>query len=297
MRITIILGRMIYMKKWIVITLIFVLLTSSVSYGSIDDKLSNHWAKSHIDIAFVAYYFPYLAKNSFEKFDPSGPISEQDFNLSLNSLLKDYEFEATELGGLYNISRGDMVNILANKLLKVGITNESGSKMPFIDINTMKPNSIELLGLLYNRGIIKGDSNSTFGPGRSLSQVESIIILQRVKGVLEEINNIAFETLGIVQTFNNQEEIIVTNNENKILVTITKEFPTPGYTLSVKKILKAGTDYKIYFNITPPKPDSIQLQVITYKTLTMEIEKSKLGNPPYNFTFDGYNKISIKESM
>lgn len=285
------------MKKWIIIMIIGVLLTSSIAFGSMEDKLSNHWAKKDIDISFVAYYFSYLARNNFEKFEPSGPISEQEFNLSLNSLLKDYEFETSELGGTANMSRGDMVSILGNKLLKVGITNDNSSNIPFIDTNTMNSNSVELLKLLFNRGIIKGDSNSSFGPARGLSQVEAIIILQRVKAVLEEMNNIAFETLGIVQTFNNQEEIIVTNNDSKILVTITKEFPTPGYTLSVKKILKAGSDYKIYFNITPPKPDSIQLQVITYKTLTMEIEKSKLGNPPYNFTFDGYNKISIKQSL
>lgn len=285
------------MKKWIILILIGLLLISTVSFGTIGDKLSNHWAKDEIDKVFVAYYFPYLAKDNFEKFDPSGPISEQNFNLSLNSLLKDFEFEVKGLGGTYHMSRGDMVNILGSKLSDIGIKDEASSNIPFIDTNTMNGNSIVLLRLLYNQGIIKGDSNSTFGPERGLSQVEAIIILQRVKGVLEEMNNIAFETLGIVQTFNNQEEIIITNEDNKVLVTITKEFPTPGYSMSVQKIMRTGGDYKIYFNITPPNPDSIQLQVITYKTLTMEIEKSKLGTPPYKFTFDGYNKISIKESM
>lgn len=285
------------MKKWIILILIFGLLTTTISFGTIGDKLSNHWAKNEIDKVFVAHYFSYLAKNNFEKFDPSGPISEQDFNLSLNSLLKDFEFEVKGLGGTYHMSRGDMINILGSKLLEVGIKDEAGSNIPFMDTNTMSGNSIVLLRLLYNQGIIKGDSNSTFGPGRGLSQVEAIIVLQRVKGVLENMNSIAFETLGIVQTFNNQEEIIVINEDDKVRVTITKQFPTPGYSMSVNKIMKTGGDYKIYFNITPPKPDSIQLQVITYKTLTMEIEKSKLGNPPYKFTFDGYNKISIKESM
>lgn len=270
---------------------------TTVSFGTINDKLSNHWAKDHVDKAFVAYYFPYLAKNNFENFQPAGPISEQDFNLSLNSLFKDYEYDITGIGGTFHVSRADMVNILGKKLLQVGMEDNTNITLPFIDTNTMKSDSIELLRLLYNRGIIKGDSLSKFGPERGLSQVEAIIILQRVKGVLEEMNSIAFETLGIVQTFNNQEEIIVTNNDDKVLVTITKQFPTPGYSMSVNKIMKSDKDYKIYFNITPPKPDSIQLQVITYKTLTMEIEKTKLGNPPYKFTFDGYNKISIKESM
>ena len=285
------------MKKWIILILVGVLLASTMSFGTIGDKLSNHWAKNEIDKLFVANYFPYLAKDNFAKFEPSGPISEQDFNLSLNSLLKDFEFEVKGLGGTYHMSRGDMVSILGNKLLGIGIKDEGNKNIPFVDTNTMNGSSISLLKLLYNQGIIKGDSNSTFGPGRGLSQVEAIIILQRVKGVLEEMNNIAFETLGIVQTFNNQEEIIVINDNDKVLVTITKQFPTPGYSMSVKKVMKTGGDYKIYFNITPPKPDSIQLQVITYKTLTMEIEKSKLGNPPYKFTFDGYNTISIKESM
>ncbi len=282
------------MKKWMILILVGVLLTTTISFGTIGDKLSNHWAKNEVDKMFVANYFPYLAKNNFEKFDPSGPISEQEFNLSLNSLLKDFEFDVKGLGGTYHMSRGDMVNILGSKLLEVGIKNKDSSNIPFVDVNTMNSNSQASLKLLYSHGIIKGDSNSTYGPGRGLSQVEAIIILQRVKGVLEKMNSIAFETLGIVQTFNNQEEIIITNNDKKVLVTITKQFPTPGYTMSVDKIMKTGADYKIYFNIIPPSPDSIQLQVITYKTLTMEIEKSQLGNPPYKFTFDGYNKIPIK---
>ena len=282
------------MKKWMILILVGVLLTTTISFGTIGDKLSNHWAKNEVDKMFVANYFPYLAKNNFEKFDPSGPISEQEFNLSLNSLLKDSEVDVKGLGGTHHMSSGDMVNILCSKLLEVGIKNKDSSNIPFVDVNTMNSNSQASLKLLYSHGIIKGDSNSTYGPGRGLSQVEAIIILQRVKGVLEKMNSIAFETLGIVQTFNNQEEIIITNNDKKVLVTITKQFPTPGYTMSVDKIMKTGADYKIYFNIIPPSPDSIQLQVITYKTLTMEIEKSQLGNPPYKFTFDGYNKIPIK---
>ncbi|NLC04090.1 MAG: hypothetical protein GX787_07430 [Tissierellia bacterium] len=285
------------MKKWISLILIGVLLMSTLAFGTIDEKLSNHWSKNEVDKVFVAYYFPYLAKNNFERFQPSASISEQDFNLSLNSLFKDFQYDVTGIGGTANMSRGDMVNILGGKLLKVGLKDDMATSLPFIDINTMNSDRVVLLRLLYNHGIIKGDSVSSFGPLRSLSQVEAIIILQRVKLVLEEMNNVPFKTLGIVQTFNNQEEIIITNQGDNVLVTITKQFPTPGYTMSVQKVMKADNDYRIYFNITPPDPDSVQLQVITYKTLTMEIEKSKLGDPPYKFTFDGYNKVTIKESM
>lgn len=284
-------------KKSLVLILVFVMLATTVSFGTIGEKLSNHWAKNEIDKMFVASYFPYLAKSNFEKFDPSGPISEQEFNLSLNTLLKDLGFEVKGLGGTYHMSRGDMANILGKKLVEVGVKDDSGANVPFKDINTINSSTQAMIKLLYNKGILKGDSNSSFGPVRGLSQVEAIITLQRVKSLVENMNNIAFETLGIVQTFNNQEEIIVINEENRVLVTVTKQFPTPGYSMSVNKIMKVGGDYKIYFNITPPNPDSIQLQVITYKTLTLAINKSELGNPPYKFTFDGYNKITIKEAM
>ena len=33
------------------------------------------------------------------------------------------------------------------------------------------------------------------------------------------------------------------------------------------------------------------IQVITYQTVTLEISKDELDQPPYNFILDGYNKI------
>jgi hypothetical protein len=110
------------------------------------------------------------------------------------------------------------------------------------------------------------------------------------------MNTVAFETVGIVQSYNSQEEIIVTENKDKVMVTITKSFPTPGYSMDVDKIRKERDGFRVYIDTTPPKPDSIQLQVVTYKTLTMEIDKTVLGNPPYNFILDGFNKIPIRRT-
>lgn len=281
------------MKKLTSILLIFalVLMSSTFSYG-IAEKLSNHWANDLVDRVFLAYYFPYLANDNFKLFEPNGAISTENFNLSLASLFKDNDYTISGLGGYGPISRGALVDNLGSKLLEIGVTNEKNNEVPFKDVNTMSSSSIELLRLLYNNGIITGDSNSSYSPGRNLSQVEAIIIMQRVKGVLENMNSVAFTTMGIVQTYSNQEEIIVKTNEDKVMVTITKEFPNPGYSMSIDKIKREQEGYRIYFNITPPKPDSIQLQVITYKTLTMEIEKDKLENPPYKFILDGFNKVS-----
>lgn len=184
-----------------------------------------------------------------------------------------------------------MVNILGAKLMGIGLDIDENMEIPFKDVNTMPSNSIELLRLLYNKKIIVGNPNSDFSPDRDLTQVEAIIILQRVKEVLENMNIIAFNTLGIVQSYNNQEELIIQEESNKVLLTITKQFPTPGYSMAVNKIRKEGNSYRVYFDITTPKPDSIQLQVITYKTLTMEIDKNLLNGSPYNFILDGFNSV------
>ena len=108
------------------------------------------------------------------------------------------------------------------------------------------------------------------------------------------MNEIAFEALGIVQSYNNQEELIVKEENDKVLLTITKQFPTPGYTMTVDKIMREGKNYKIYFNIVEPRPDMILPQVITYKTLTIEIDKNLLNEPPYNFILDGYNSVIVR---
>lgn len=275
--------------------IILLILSSTVVHANIAEKLANHWANDMIDRTFLAYYFPYLARDNFARFEPNGEIVDQEFTLSMVSLFKDNNYTVSSIGEYNNISREGIVNKIGAGLIEIGFENEN-IELPFKDINTMSTNSIELLRVLYKNGIIVGENNSTFSPKRNLTQAEAIIILQRVKEVLENMNTVAFETVGIVQTYNNQEEIIVTENGEKIMVTITKSFPTPGYSMDVYKIRKEKDGFRVYIDITPPKSDSIQLQVITYKTLTMEIEKNLLGNPPYNFILDGFNKIPIRRT-
>jgi len=280
------------MKKITSLVLVIVLLlTSTITYGTIADKLSGHWANSLINRSFVAYYFPYLAKDNFSRFHPNEIISEQDFTLSLLSLFMDYSYSFSGVGENGNLSRQDMVRILGSKLSEIGLNNEENIEIPFKDINTMSSDSIELLRLLYNNKILIGDSSLSLSPNRNLTQVEAIIILQRVKEVLEKMNTVTFKTLGIVQSYNSQEELIINEEDEKVIVTITKQFPTPGYSMSIKKIMKENKGYKIFFDITPPKPDLMQPQVITYKTLTVELEKHLLNSPPYNFTLDGFNSV------
>ncbi len=275
--------------------IILMILSSTVVHANISEKLADHWANEMIDRTFFAYYFPYLARDNFARFEPNGEIVDQEFTLSMASLFKDNNYTINPVGEYSSLTREGIVDKLGASLIEIGFENEN-IELPFKDINTMSTNSIELLRVLYKNGIIVGEDNSTFSPKRNLTQVEAIIILQRVKEVLENMNTVAFETVGIVQSYNSQEEIIVTENGDKVMVTITKSFPTPGYSMNVDKIRKEKDGFRVYIDTTPPKPDSIQLQVVTYKTLTMEIDKTLLGNPPYNFILDGFNKIPIRRT-
>ncbi len=79
--------------------------------------------------------------------------------------------------------------------------------------------------------------------------------------------NISFNSLEIVESYSGNEGITFDIKNNKVLVTMTKSFLTLGYDVKVTKIVKSNNDLIIYLTISPPSKDSIQLQVITYKTI------------------------------
>lgn len=278
------------MKK-ISFILIIALLISSFAYGSLDEIIGDHWSKGLIEESFVNKYLPYLGGDGFSEFSPDKPISVNNFSKSLNLLFKDYGYEVSPILNEDTLLRKEMVNILGDELINIGLLSNGNGDLPFKDINIMEKSNIDLLRLLYNLKIIQGDTNTQFSPERILSQAESVIILQRVRGVLDSMDIVSFKTLGLVQTFNGKEEITVIPQEDKVLVTITKQFPTPGYRMEVKNISKTKDEHKISLKIEGPPSDSEQLQVITYKTISLEIDKVGLGKMPYNFILEGYNKI------
>lgn len=261
------------------------------------DKLHNHWSNGMIDKSFLAYYFPYLARNNFENLSPNEPISGKDFKLATASLLSGYGYEATALTEMHPFMRRDILVLFNDILDRLDLGIDEDFQVPFSDIGHLDRDSVNLLGVLNQYGIIQGEPGSRFSPDRELSQAEAVIILQRVKGVLDKLNNISFEVLGVVQSFNNQEEIVVTNDKDKVLITITKEFPTPGYSMEVNKIIRSKEGYKILVHVESPDPDMNVIQVITYQTITLEIIKDQLGNPPYNFILEGYNKIEDRVNI
>ncbi|HZK00763.1 MAG TPA: S-layer homology domain-containing protein [Tissierellaceae bacterium] len=277
------------MKRILSLTLVFLILLSSASVlanGDMASKLEGHWSKDLLDRDFVSYYFSYLAQNNFERLNPIGNISKSDFSLSLASLAKDYNLDSVSNNLIHGeqIKRTEIANIIGEKLNNIKGISKSNSKLPFKDISNLDNKSVESLKLLYNLKIINGITKDKFAPNRLVSQAEAIVILQRVKSLLDGIKEIDFEIKGVVQSFNSQENIIVKERDDNVLVTITKQFATPGYLLAVEKITKENGDYKVLLEIGPPAKDSILPQVITYKTITIEIDKAELSSkPPYNF--------------
>lgn len=279
------------MRKIVGVFLVVLILGTTVtSFASMENQLGNHWSKGKIQKDFLAYYFPNLARDNFSKLDPNGDITKNEFRVSLASLYKDYGLDSKtiHLGNDGTLKRKDILNIIGVGLNDLNLPNNGSKAFPFKDINKMDNSSIELLRLLYNLEIIHGISPREFGGDKKLSQAEAIIILQRLKGVLKPMEKIPFRTIGMIQSYTTDESIIVKNLKDKVTITITKAFPTPGYLLSVDKVKEGKNGYEIHLNEIGPKEGSMQLQVITYKTIAIEINKDELNKPaPYIFKVEG----------
>lgn len=277
------------MRRLVSILLLFALLITSSSpvLAGMEEKLAKHWARGEIDRDFFLYYFPYLAKEDYNRFSPNEFIGEDEFLLSFTSLLNNKGYANKELGWDVDLTREQMARIVGGKLLANNLIEKTGEETNFADIENCSrdiKNSIIALG---EAGIIKGEGGGIFNPKRKASQAEAIVVLQRVEKLIDEHANIPFKLSGIVQTYSGAEGINVKEDKDKIIVSITKSLPNPGYNVKIDKITKSKEGYKVHLDIIPPPKDSVQLQVVVYKTITIEINKEEVGNPPYNFILEG----------
>lgn len=278
------------MRKAILFLLIFGIIMSfgMPAFADMEEKVSNHWSKSLIEKDFFLYYFPYLAKEGFKRFEPNGTICEDEFLLSFSSLLRDNGYSNSRIGIKRDLTRAEMAETIGKKLMEIKLIQVNGEKLPFTDINSISTEEQKGITALYHSGIIQGQSKTIFNPKRNVTQTEAIIVLQRVNKLLNKVSSIPFKLSGVVQAYSGKEGITSKTEGDKVLVTVTKEFPTPGYSVEVKEILKSKKDYKVKLETTPPDKNSEQLQVITYKIITIEIDKEQLGKPPYNFVLEDF---------
>lgn len=275
-------------KLLLIIVFSMIIGSSSIAFANINTKLANHWAEKSMNHEFVSYYFPYLARNNFENFNPDGEITRESFTLSLASLLKKHGYSVSGIEPPGILTRERMGKITGEKLLQIEVDSAKNHSLPFGDVSSMDAGAVDGLKLLHREKIIQGESNSVFNPKRKTTQAEAIIVLQRVDNLLKSFNVVNYRTLGVTQNYNNQEELITRVSDDVVTLIVTREFPTPGYAIAVSNIAKEEDTIRVYFKVTPPEPGIILPQVITYKTITVEIDRKELGEPPYDFVVEGF---------
>lgn len=274
----------------IVFTLIILVLSSTSSFANMEDKLQGHWAKDAISKDFLSRYFPYLARDNFSEFKADDPQDRNAFALSTASLFKakGYIVDGMESSG--QLSRREMLTIIGSRLKKIGVEPKENHNLEFIDIGGLSLQEKGYLRILNRENIVLGVGRGKFNPDRKFTQAEAVVVLQRLESFLNRQNKISFITRSVETSYNSKEEILVLADEFNVLVSITKQFPTPGYSLAAKEILKQGNTFKIYLETASPPINSIQPQVIVYKTISIELSKTELGDGPYNFAVEGFNQ-------
>ncbi|MTI69040.1 MAG: hypothetical protein FH751_02140 [Firmicutes bacterium] len=84
-------------------------------------------------------------------------------------------------------------------------------------------------------------------------------------------------TLTKVETLNRgKEEITITNKDDKTILTITKMLTCTGCDMEVEGIEKDEDNYNVYIKLIKPCENKMNLQVITYKEVTLEIDNENL---------------------
>lgn len=298
------------MKRIIVLILIMALFLSSlIAFADIEINLNGHWVEKAIDKEFINTHFNYLIKENTISFKPENKINKRDFMYSLYSMLTDgansNSVNRTKNIGLV-VEYLKTKNIIEKNSAAIGkLTRKEAVKYIIKtleisnEIQIADPNYLpykDILGLddEYKKyilkanmiGIIKGYGDSTFRPEENTTTAEAIIMLQKLKeelGILK--SKIPFEVVENNTAYSGKKTgLNVKIDKDKILVTITKEFPTSGYSFSVEKVEKKDKGkYQIYLNVNSPSAEAMTLQVITYQQTTIKIDKSLIDSKTFEF--------------
>ncbi len=249
-------------------------------------KLEGHWAEQEIDLKFMELYFPSLVQNDYQAFAPDGYIESIDFQYALSGLLEVYGYGPISVQPSSKfLNRKEATLILGRALVDRGLIGlQQKLDNPFLDLKQISTLEKAYILNLNKLGLIKGYSPVSFVPTASLTQSQAIILLQRTESLLAK-DNIPFAVTSTATSYSCQEEgLLVEKGKEKVLLTITRMFPTPGYSMVVKRIMRvAPGEYQIHTATKAPAPDAILPQVITYQTITVEFAKKVLGEASYTF--------------
>lgn len=293
--------------KILLITLSLALLLSSLTaFADIKVDLKGHWVETAMDKSFVDAHFNYLIKDNTISFNPDFKIDKKNFMLSLYTIIStEKESTIEKLNDKKHIEK--ITKYLATKkiletdsTLEGKLTRKEAVKYMIKALELSKEIQLtdtnytpykDILGLddTYKKyilkanmiGLIKGYGDSTFRPEEDTSLSEAIVLLQGFKKQIEESTSIPYK---IVEEKTQKDTISTKEKGDKVLVTVSKEFPTSGYNMGIKRVEKyAEGKYRVHLDIKAPEPNRAVLQVITQIRATIEIDKKSLDK---KYTFE-----------
>lgn len=289
-------------KKWLVPGLVGMMLlgTTFTSFAGFHERLEGHWSQKLLKENTVSEYFPMRAANDFAELLPKKEMMRSEVIDALNRLYEKYGKT-----GLMNpenaelIKRKEILELLKPALMQKDILPKPKREVFFEDWKEMKPEERQVLGLLVEKKILNGISETRFAPDRGMTQSEVMIVVQRLDRMmaqekaetqLQTGKEVPFRLLGQSQSYNDSEGFSFHDEGEKIRLSVTKRFPTPGYTLTIDKILVGTEGLLVKWHADTPG-NMIVPQVITYQTVSIEILKSDLPkDAPMNVFVEGFER-------
>lgn len=290
------------MKKLLSFILSAIVFFNTISLSSAKENVISfkHWSKSYIDAEFMEKYFPESIAQYYK--NPDGAILHINFFKALKDICKESKLniEIQESKQKY-LKRDEMALSVYKAIKDANIKNVNKiENFNFSDIKDLSEDKAQAIKFLYLKGVISGSGNAKYRPYANLTLAEGVITLQRLYDIFKNIdekadtgdnktrNELTFKILSISNDMSKKStELYYNEDAGKVNVFLTLKFNTPGYSLGIEKIVKDGKKITIYPQIIPPKKGSIDLQVITYKTVNIELLKEELGEGPYDFEVYG----------
>ncbi|WP_066501082.1 S-layer homology domain-containing protein [Abyssisolibacter fermentans] len=279
-------------KKLLSILLTAFILFSGYTYADSTEDNKNHWLFENINEQFAKVMFPDILNSSTKIALLDKSISVKEFNTIMNNFCIRNNIETTftvEEASIEGLLRKDAFKTISN-LIK---TETCDVTLPFSDIENIEQDYISAIKKLYSLKIIKGVSNDLVKPNEQITLAQSIMLLQNFNDLLEvNMKKISYKIISRENLGNSTEGISTKEKDDKIILTIIKAFPNPGYNMDIKNIIeKENGEYLINMKIISPERNKLYSQVITYRKINIEIDMHILKNQ-YKFKLNLPNVLN-----
>ncbi|WP_053956254.1 S-layer homology domain-containing protein [Inediibacterium massiliense] len=290
--------------RWILFVSICISMGSALfGFANSNEVLKGHWAEKLIKQDFIKAHCQYLYDQNHFILKPDEEIYEEKFICSLYSILnKEYPKSYTDAIEYFvskKIIQKDQVHIHKALDRKTAIRwmvdvyrqekeikDTTNIQNPFIDLNVLETQYKESILEAYHYGWVSGYADYTFRPNEKMTQIQAILLLERLEGELKVIDHkIPFHIIDKQSTNNYMKnDMIIDEGKEKVNITIVQSFPTPGYDIDVDKIEKNKNGiFNIYIRVEKPDSNVFSAQVLTSQMIKIEVNKKDLGVGTYEF--------------